>query len=347
MSTESPLRPATIEDVATAAGVSRAAVSKVIRGAYGVSPAMYERVTAAIDELDYRPRVSARGMRGSTFTLGIELPDFFNQFFPKLIDGATAHLAGGPYQLIVAPADRRNPDGYRAIQALADRQVDGVVAITPGVKPEWLEKLSRHLPLVMIGRHDESVGYDTLVGDDDLGTRLAIRHLIDQGHRKIAHVTLTRSHTDWVGTPHQIRADSYVAAMTEAGLHDHIDVVRAWPGELAAYQASLELLASPDRPTAVFAAHDEPALGVLRALTELGLTAADIAVVGYDDTELASHPRMSLTSVNQSGTAMGARAVGLLLERIAGRTVAAHEVMMPRLMVRESSTGWNPQRPGR
>jgi Transcriptional regulators len=118
--------------------------------------------------------------------------------------------------------------------------------------------------------------------------------------------------------------------------------VRAEPGERAASVAARDLLSGDDRPTAVFAAHDEPALGVLRALDELGLTTAQVAVVGYDDTEIAGHPRMSLTSVNQSGTAMGARAITLLLERIAGRTTAAHEVMEPRLMVRDSSTQWHP-----
>ena len=93
MSTGQRGRAVTIDDVAARAGVSRSAVSKVIRGAYGVSAAMMDRVTTAIEDLEYRPRVSARGMRGSTYTFGLEIPDVFNQFFPKLIDGAMAQLA--------------------------------------------------------------------------------------------------------------------------------------------------------------------------------------------------------------------------------------------------------------
>ena len=178
------------EDVARAAGVSRAAVSKVIRDAYGVSPAMRERVNTAIDTLGYRPRISARGMRGSTFTLGIEIPDFFNPFFQKVVAGATAALSGGPYQLVIAPADPAHADGSRAIQGLADRQVDGVVAVSPMVDPEWLEELAARLPLVMLGRHDKSRNYDTIVGDDAAGTRMAMEHLLDLGHRNIAHLTL-------------------------------------------------------------------------------------------------------------------------------------------------------------
>jgi LacI family transcriptional regulator len=87
----------------------------------------------------------------------------------------------------------------------------------------------------------------------------------------------------------------------------------------------------------VFASHDEPAFGVLRAVAELGLTPEDVSVVGYDDTDIASHPMMSLTSVNQAGTRMGERTVALLLERIAGRTEVTHEMIVPRLVARGSS----------
>ena len=242
MTTETAAHPPTIEDVARAAGVSRAAVSKVIRDAYGVSPAMRERVNTAIDSLGYRPRISARGMRGSTFTLGIEIPDFFNPFFQKVVAGATAALSGGPYQLVIAPADPAHADGSRAIQGLADRQVDGVVAVSPMVDPEWLEELATRLPLVMLGRHDKSRNYDTIVGDDAAGTRMAMEHLLSLGHRNIAHLTLydeiTQCHP---GTPHGIRLATYQAVMEEAGLGKRIRVVKAAPGQDAAYHAALAL----------------------------------------------------------------------------------------------------------
>jgi LacI family transcriptional regulator len=338
MTTETTVHPPTIEDVARAAGVSRAAVSKVIRDAYGVSPAMRDRVKHAIDSLGYRPRISARGMRGATFTLGIEIPDFFNQFFPKVVAGATAALSGGPYQLVIAPADPAHADGSRAIKALADRQVDGVVAVSPMVDPEWLEELAIRLPLVMLGRHDKSRNYDTIVGDDAAGTRMAMEHLLGLGHRNIAHLTLHDEITQCQpGTPHGNRLATYQAVMEEAGLAERIRVVKAGVGQDAAYQAARALLRGKNRPTAVFAAHDDPALGVLRAVAEAGLTPQEVSVVGYDDTEIASHPRMSLTSVNQSGTRMGEHAMALLLERVAGRTEVKHEMIVPRLVARGSS----------
>jgi LacI family transcriptional regulator len=328
----------TIEDVARAAGVSRAAVSKVIRDAYGVSPAMRERVTAAIDRLGYRPSVSARGMRGKTFTLGIEIPDLANPFYPLLLAGATAALSGTPYQLIIAPADPAHREGYRALQALADRQVDGVIAVSPLVDPAWLAELSTTVPVVMLGRHDRSEGYDSVVSDDEAGALLVMRHLFDLGHRDIAHLTGEAADSDpGFGVPQSIRLQAYRTAMRESGLGDRIRIAHTPDVTGNAHRAALELLSREDRPTAIFACHDEPALQVLRAVADAGLTADRVSVAGYDGIEIAGHPGISLTTVRQDGERMGRLAVELLLERIGGRTEARHEVVEPELVARLST----------
>ncbi len=322
----------TIEDVARLAGVSRAAVSKVIRDAYGVSPEMRAKVQAAIDELGYRPRAAARAMRGASYTLGVELPNILNGFFPKIIAGATMALADTQYQLILAPPRSDDDEGPEAIEALVDHQVDGVVTIGSRVSPAWLEELAQNTPLVAIGRHYDSAHFDTLVSDDAVGAALAVRHLYELGHRRIAHLTLAKAA---VGSPHHVRLVAYKSVMAELGLTPEVILVD--PGEEAARAASLKWLARADEPVAVFAAHDELALGVLRAVSELDLTPGQASVVGYDDTAIAEHPMISLTSVNQSGTQMGIIAVRLLLERIAGRTEHMHEVLPPKLQVRGSS----------
>jgi LacI family transcriptional regulator len=343
MAARGPAGSVTIEDVARAAGVSRAAVSKVIRNAYGVSPAMRERVTAAIEALGYRPSVSARGMRGKTFTLGIEIPELSNPFFSMLLTGATAALSGSPYQLIIAPADPAHSEGYRAIQALVDRQVDGVIAVSPLVEPAWLSELSATVPVVMIGRHDRAEGYDTVVSDDEAGARQVMRHLFGLGHRDIAHLTGEGARTrPGSGVPQAIRLEAYRSAMQEAGLGDRINIARAADVTADAHRTALRLLSGAERPTAIFACHDEPALGVLRAVADAGLTADDVAVAGYDGIEIAAHPGISLTTVHQDGERMGRLAVELLLERIAGRTEARHEVVEPDLVVRSST---RPPRP--
>ena len=331
------VRAATIEDVAREAGVSRAAVSKVIRNAYGVSPAMRERVNAAIQALDYRPRVAARAMRGASFTLGIELPHIGNPFFAKIIAGATAALQGTDYQLIIAPADVDGEEGVRAIGALADRQVDGIVAISPLVSPEWLERLATRVPIVMLGRHDRSVAYDTVTGDDEEGTRLVMEHLFELGHRRIVHLTRSEEVTrPGSGNPHAIRLERYLADMRAAGFADDIRVVRTGIDEEAARLDTLALL-DEDRPTAIFVGNDELALGTLRALSEYALSPAEVSVVGYDDVDIASYPAISLTTVKQAGEAMGELAIRLLLEGIQGRTEPTHFSVEPTLKVRSST----------
>ncbi|MFT3889475.1 MAG: LacI family DNA-binding transcriptional regulator [Arachnia sp.] len=334
----------TIEDVAFHAGVSRAAVSKVIRNAYGVSDAMRSKVQDAIDTLGYRPRAAARTMRGSSYTIGIELPNTTNSFFHSVIGGMTDALADTPYQLIIAPARPGHIGGPDAIQQLADRQVDGIIAFAPQVSVEWLEQFALQTPTVLIGRHDDSVNYDTVVDDDELGSRLVVDHLIGLGHRDIVHLTIPIE--DLGGhaqLPHARREVGFVNAMTEAGLAGRIRIERTAQTEEAVCRRTHELLDEPHPPTALYAGHDDLALGALRAVAERGLTAADLSVVGYDDTTISAHPLISLTTVNQSASSYGERVSRLLLERMAGRTEAVHDVITPTLKGRGSTTAPNPR----
>jgi len=326
-------RSPTIMDVAEAAGVSRAAVSKVLRNAYGVSDGMRERVTAAMLELDYRPRVAARAMRGKTFTIGIEIPDFGNQFFTRMLEGVMQVLRDTSYQLVLAPAEPGSRQGLRAIEALVDRQVDGVIAVSPRVDQAALEPVAATTPVVMFGRPDVSAAYDSVAGDDVIGTRAAMSHLLELGHSHIAHLTLLES--DPAETlPHGVRLREYIAAMQRSGHGDDIAVWRTDEGQEAAYQAVRRALSAPEPVTAVFAAHDELAIGAMRAAAE---ASRDLSIVGYDDVPMAAHPALGLTTVHQPGDRMGARAAELLLERFAGRDVPVNEIFVPELRVRTST----------
>ena len=328
----------TITDVARHAGVSRAAVSKVIRDAYGVSEAMRERVQGAIDALGYRPSATARAMRGQGYTLGIEVPTTANSFLDQVIQSFIDAIDETPYQVIIAPAGP-DKDSRRALQVLADRQVDGIVAVSPAVDPGWLESLGTRVPLVLLGRRDETTTYDTISDDDELGTRLAMEHLIGLGHRDITHLTITpeaENHLD--NAPHAVRARAYRDFMTRHQLGELAHVITAAPSEDGAARAMRDLLAGPHRPTAIHAGHDELALGVLRAMGEAGLNSRDISVVGYDDSPIAAHPLICLTSIHQSATTCGRLAATFLLERINGRTTPRHEVVVPELRARASTT---------
>jgi LacI family transcriptional regulator len=321
-----------ISDVALAAGVSRAAVSKVIRNAYGVSPAMRERVEVAIEDLGYRPRVAARSMRGSSFTIGFETPEVANDFFAQVVEGAARSLAGSKYQLIIAPS-LGNLSGTSVLDALVDRQVDGIIAISSNVTADWLEQLGKQVPLVAIGRHEPSQEYDTVTGDDRAGVNLVMDHLLALGHEGIAHLTV-RPHTE--RESHAVRMATYRDRMRQAGLEPV--VVYAQSSEQDAYETATTLLERTEPPTAIVAGHDTLAIGVLRAVADLGLDAKSVSVVGYDNIHLARHPLISLTTVDQFGAEFGVRAIDLLMQRIRHeRRAPQHPQLDPRLRVRTSS----------
>lgn len=329
-------RRPSMDDVARAAGVSKAAVSKVIRDAYGVSPAMRERVEATIRELGYRPRIAARAMRGSSFSIGFEIPNLGNEFFTQVMRGASSRLSGTGYQLMIAPG-LGELSGEPVLENLADRQVDGLIAISPEVTPEWLEDLARDIPVVLIGRHDRSKNYDTVTNDDEAGTRFALGHLLGLGHRRIAHVTLPmRTERQDAQPPHTVRRDTYEAMLADAGLEPITVYCGAIDG--AAYLATKDLLTADPSITAIFAGNDTMAIDALRAVADLGLTAAEVSVVGYDDIDMAGHPLISLTTVTQFGEEIGHAAIDLLMERIrSGRTTPRHRDLRPELRVRSSS----------
>ncbi|WP_349903500.1 LacI family DNA-binding transcriptional regulator [Parafrigoribacterium humi] len=326
----------TIEDVAQHARVSRAAVSKVLRNAYGVSEEMRERVTSSIEALQYRPRISARGMRGRTFTIGVVVNDITNNFIAEVLNGTSSAIAGTPFQRIIAIADARAAS-YPAIESLYDRQVDGIIAISPLAEAEWLDDMGRKVPLVQIGVHQTSDSYDTIVGNDVQGVALMMNHLMGLGHRRIAHVT----HSDplWISLsnrPHIIRQNEYTRIMREAGLASEISVITARFEEGVSYTESRRAFEDGLRPTAVFAGNDDAAFGTMRAAAEFP-ELEQMSISGYDDSHISANPRLGLTTINQNGPEMGRRAIELLLERVEGRQESRYIQVETRLVVRTST----------
>ncbi|WP_327010275.1 LacI family transcriptional regulator [Dactylosporangium sp. NBC_01737] len=318
MAAEPASRRATITDVASRANVSTAAVSKVLRNAYGVSPAMQERVRQAIAELGYRPQAAARGMRGRTYTVGVLIPDLRNPFFPELVEGIAEHLDTTEYQSLLGPGGSTAQSQGRMTDALLDRRMDGIIMIAPTLARSHLEATAATVPIVVIGRHGKSTEYDAVVDDDLAGAGLIVDHLADLGHRRIAHIE-HKDTTRGIPTtmPQTVRAEGYRQAMLRRGLGAEIDIVFSTYSEEGGYTAARELLARPVRPTAIFAGADVAAIGVLNAVHEAGLRIPeDISVAGYDNTSIAAMGPISLTSVDQDGHLMGVNAARLLLERV-------------------------------
>ncbi|RSM91872.1 LacI family transcriptional regulator [Kibdelosporangium aridum] len=331
----------TIVDVAKHAQVSTTAVSKVLRNAYGASPAMREKVQQAIAELGYRPRAAARGMRGQTYTIGVMLPDIRNPFFPEILDGISERLRGTDYHVLLGPGGCDDEEAETEVtDAMIDRGMDGLILVAPVSPRARLEHIAGIVPTVVVGRHGHSARYDTVVDDDIAGAELVVNHLADLGHRRIAHIDHLETDPDRLAEmPNAIRSDGYRQAMRARGLVDEIDVVSTSYTQEGGYLGAQKLLARPVLPTAIFAGADIVAMGVLHALAEAGFSVPDdISVAGYDNTTFAALGLISLTSVDQAGRQIGSNAARLLLDRIADRqTPAAHVKLSPTLIARSTT----------
>ena len=331
-------RRVTIQDVASEAGVSVSAVSKVLRDAYGVSPRMRANVTAAIERLGYRPHAGARGMRGRSYTIGVMLTELSSPFQPLLVQGIADELEPTPFQEILVSGGGVVPERQqRAVEALVDRQVDGLILIAPWMSTPWLEKLGVDVPTVVIARHGGGDNFDTVVDDDFEGAGMMVDHLVELGHDRILH---TSQPSGGLKRPfvlsHTARCDGYVHAMKGHGLDP--DIIVTSYREEGGYLAALEALTRPTPPTAIFAGADIAALGVLRAVEERGLAVpADLTVTGYDNIDTSAIGRISLTTVDHAGHLIGAMSAKLVLERLNGRIEPVHHVVAPRLIVRKTS----------
>jgi LacI family transcriptional regulator len=327
----------TMHEVAAHAGVSISAVSKVLRGASGVSPAMRDKVTATIDELGYRPHAGARTMRGSSYTIGVMLPQLSSPFHPEVADGVSDELEATPYQEIIITAGATPQRQIRSVEALLDRHVDGLVLIAPIMDTDWLEGLGARVPTVVVARHGGGSTFDSVVDDDFMGARLMVDHLVELGHRSIAHTSEPSGGLEHGSVLSQTaRRHGYEAAMRRHGLTPEV-VVSGYSAK-GGYMGAMELIKRASPPTAIFAGADIAAFGALRAIEELGLRVPeDITLTGYDNIFAASLGRVALTTVDQSGHTTGSVSARLLLERIRGRSTPIHYVVVPRLMVRRTS----------
>lgn len=326
---------ATIRDVAAHAGVSTAAVSKVIRNAYGVSDAMRERVEASIEVLRFRPLASARALRGSTATIGVMVNDVTNPYLALILDAMRVPLAAAGLTMFISASGLDRDSQERTLGLLVDQQVAGIILIAPRDLHDQFEHVSRQIPVVVIARHGKYDTFDVVAGDDRLGASLVVDHLVRLGHRGITFIGQMDAEMD-PATPHAVRRGGYLAALHRHGLEPDI-VESEWSTE-GGRAAGEQLLRRETLPTAVFAGADIAALGLLDVLQSSGVPDGQVAVVGYDDTPVAALEAISLTTVDQSGAEAGLVAVQLLLERLNGRTESVTRVLEPRLVPRRSTS---------
>jgi len=326
---------ATLKDVARAAGVSTATVSRVINGLDVVTEEARTRVMAAVKALRYVPHGGARSLVMSrTSTIGVLLPDVYGEFFAEIIRGmdVAARLHG--LHLLVAGA-HANLDEAAAILRAWGGRVDGLLVMSPFVDSENLaDILPYDLPLVSISSRVGKQEQGSISVDNFGGGVAATRHLIAQGCRRIAHMSGPAGNFEA-----RERQRGFDMAMAEAGMTPAASYEGDFTEE-SGYCGARAFLAQAQRPDAIFVANDTMALGCLLAFSEAGVKApGDIAVVGFDDIPISRFTAPPLTTMRVGIFDLGRRGLDMLAQTLEHGAPYAHEgiVIAPELVVRGSS----------
>lgn len=327
----------TISDVAKRAGVSPATVSRVMQGAKNVRPDTRERVQLAIDELGYVPSVAAQSLRSKrTRSLALVVSDITNPFWTTVARGVEDVAQRHGYSVLLCNTDENLAKQHQYLDFLISQQVDGVIIAPYDSDAHNLEKLrKRNIPTVLVDRRIRGWDLDSVLGDSVSGAMALVRHLIQLGHRRIAMLsgpTMTSTAKD--------RIVGYCMALTEAGIPVEPQLIKAGEYRDASGEVLIqELLDEGSRPTAVFAANNALAMGVISALGKRGARIPqDIALVSFDDLPNTSRLLPFLTVVAQPVYEMGVNAAQLLLSRLdSDVSLRPRHVVLPvRLIVRHS-----------
>lgn len=332
--------PATLRDVARVAGVHPGTVSRALnpqtRGL--VNERTARRVLAAAEELGYRPNPIARGLRTNrSNTVGVLVPDLLNPLFAAVVRGIEDALRDAGYTPLIANTDNDAERERVAYEAMSARQVDGFIAATAR-RDHWLlaDRVESGPKLVLVNRRVDSDAIPAVTGDDHEGVRLAVEHLAELGHRRIAHIAGSQTlYTGWC------RHQGFVDAMEARGLEPD-------PGLIVYSQAFTEregarccsdLLDRRRDFTAIVAGNDLLALGCYDALEARGLNCPDdVSVVGYNDMPFVDRFRPPLTTVRVPHYELGATAAELMLEQLQERQAPPRQLLLaPELVVRGST----------
>lgn len=329
---------ATIHDVAKLAGVAPITVSRVINNSGYINEKTREKVEVAIARLGYVPNVLARSLKSKrTNTLALVFTDITNPFFTIIARGVedTAGYAG--FNVIFCNTDESQEKEDNYIQVILQKQVDGILLVPAGSNTKSIQIIKdQGTPLVVLDRRIDNADVDIVRGDSVGGAKLLTQHLIDLGHR---HITL-------INGPHNVstaedRLIGYKRTMEENGLKDNIQSFYGSFTQASGNHLTQMVFDKDTKPTAIFAANNLIAVGVLRALNGLGLRVPeDVALVSFDDIpdNLTMFPFM--TAVSQPSYEMGKTATELLIARIKNVSASGYQdIVLPVDFIERNSSG--------
>ncbi len=305
----------TIADVARKAKVSKSTVSRVLSGKPDyMREATRKRVMRAITGLSYRPSGVARSLVSKrTHSVGLVISDVSNPFYSDVIHGAEDVAIAHGYALFLCNTNYDLERGWAYVQSLADKQVDGVMLMSSSMSDDWLEELVKHqIPTIVVDWNVRQAGGHTvgvITQDFNTGIREAVDHLVGLGHRRLVHVSGPLN----LETA-RIRRDAFINALATHGI-DSAQIIEGNLRTDGGRHALAQLMELPQRPTAVLAANDLTAIGIVWAARDHGMRVPeDLSVVGLDDIPLAAEITPPLTTVALRRYELGSLAMQMLLD---------------------------------
>jgi DNA-binding LacI/PurR family transcriptional regulator len=328
--------PITLEEIAKATGFSVPTVSRALTNSdYPVSPTTRRRIVEVAQAMGYKPNLSARSLRtDQTNTIGVIVDDILSPFVPSIVRGIQDYLKEYDYLSLIVNSDWDPELEQEAITTLVSRPVDGIIFVEYShlAVNETLKESNK--PYIFVHRLFGSAIKNSIVPDERYGAALAVKHLIALGHRRIAYIN---GPAGWHTA--QRRLASYKDELAAHGLE--VDPALIQPGDWefeGGYKATGNLLSLAELPTAIFAANDLMALGAIYAIQDAGLNVPeDVAVVGYDNRDIAKIFRPRITTISLPVYEMGQAAAELLLKQITEAQAEVDEIKIKgQLFVRET-----------
>ncbi|MBN3523115.1 LacI family DNA-binding transcriptional regulator [Paenibacillus apiarius] len=323
-----------IFDVAKKAGLSVVTVSRVLNNASTVREKNRQKVLQAMKELDYHPNAAARSLaKGKTGVIGMIVTTLQDSYLDNIVQTVSVLLRDHGYYLALSVANHPLEEGAGSYLIQEDR-VDGLLILAAvDEEPYVMELKKRKIPFVLIDNQKNHPAVSSVTVDNFKGGYEAAKHLIDLGHRSIAHIQ---------GPPYFLSATERERGFMQALKEEGLEPFSLEPGEFtiqSGYEVVQKWLAQGDLPTGLFAADDFTAIGAVNALRQAGLRIPDdISVIGYDDQALASELRPRLTTIRQPAVQMGKMAVDVLMKQINGVNKRSTTLKLnPEIIVREST----------
>lgn len=329
----------TIYDVAREAGVSMATVSRVVNNNPNVKPATRKKVYEAIERLGYRPNAVARGLASKkTTTVGVVIPDISNAIFAEVARGIEDIANMYHYNIILCNADKKKDKEIRVINTLLEKQVDGLLFMGGAVTEDHQVAFrTANVPIVLCATSDENDQIPSVDINHEEAAYDAVMKLISQGHRRIAMISGTLQDP----ANGYARFQGYKRALEQAGITYDDSLVRIgnyrYESGVEAMKYFIDL---KERPTAVFSATDEMAIGAIHCIQDSGLAVpGDISVISVDNSRMASMVRPQLTTVAQPMYDIGAVSMRLLTKLMKKENVEQSKVVLPHEIVVRQSVG--------